>query len=114
MKLWHDDVRPAPDGWVWVKTNAEAQEILLRYVVLECSLDHDLGGEPDESVESMLQRGDSPNGSGLDLIRWMIAKDCVPPKVFIHSWNPVGAQNMASELRHAGFYPIVAPYEAAS
>lgn len=43
MKLWLDDVRPAPEGWVHVRTAEEAREKLLAGGVVECSLDHDLG-----------------------------------------------------------------------
>ncbi len=53
IKLWHDDVRPAPEGWTWARTNEKAMEILkagnviaasLEYVIA-ASLDHDLGYE---------------------------------------------------------------------
>lgn len=43
MKLWHDDVRPNPEGWVWARTNNEAKRILETESVDEISLDHDLG-----------------------------------------------------------------------
>ena len=40
-RLWLDDVREAPAGWVWAKTNEEAQRVLLEQQVTHCSLDHD-------------------------------------------------------------------------
>lgn len=43
MRLWHDDVRPAPPGWVWARTNEEAKHHLLTDKVKEASLDHDMG-----------------------------------------------------------------------
>jgi hypothetical protein len=43
MKLWHDDVRPAPEGWVHARTNDEAKEYFKSGEVETCSLDHDLG-----------------------------------------------------------------------
>ena len=27
VNLWLDDVRPAPEGWLWVKTAQEAKEV---------------------------------------------------------------------------------------
>lgn len=45
MRLWLDDVRPAPDGWVWVKTARDAIALLAAVGVAEISLDHDLGNE---------------------------------------------------------------------
>ena len=43
MKLWIDDVRPAPDGWVWAKTSGEALSHIHTGVVREVSFDNDLG-----------------------------------------------------------------------
>jgi hypothetical protein len=42
MKLWLDDERPAPDGWVWVKDPIEAVSKLTSGQVTEASFDHDL------------------------------------------------------------------------
>jgi hypothetical protein len=46
VKVWLDDRRspyPQPDEWVWVRTPAEAIELLESGTVSELSLDHDLG-----------------------------------------------------------------------
>jgi hypothetical protein len=43
MRVWLDDVRDAPDGWVHVQTPEEAIELLRSGKVKEISLDHDLG-----------------------------------------------------------------------
>lgn len=44
VKLWLDDLRVPPDeSWIWVKTPAEAIELLERGEVERLSLDHDLG-----------------------------------------------------------------------
>jgi hypothetical protein len=108
MKLWHDDVRPAPAGWLWAQNNIQARKILLDEVVDECSLDHDLGCLP---VEGIYAKG-SAEETGLDLVKWMIEADCVPQKVAIHSWNPVGAMRMAKALDEAGLPVMIKPYEA--
>lgn len=47
MKLWVDDIRPAPKGWIWAKSYKKARQLLEEYdwdfdII---SLDHDLGGE---------------------------------------------------------------------
>ena len=34
MKLWIDDVRPAPEGYRWVKSVAEAKETILNYEIM--------------------------------------------------------------------------------
>lgn len=62
--LWLDDVRPAPEGWVWCKTTREAREVLMSRFVVEASLDHDLGMDvvvpelSDEARETLAQFGD--------------------------------------------------------
>lgn len=114
MKMWHDDVRPAPEGWTWVRTNQEAQAFLNEHEVVECSLDHDLGfHEVDVSEDGagFFLAGSSPDGSGYDLVRWMCENDKVPESVTIHSWNPSGAERMAAHLRDHGHSPVVAPFQ---
>src|ERR1039458_5643495 len=107
LRIWHDDVRQPPDDtWAWCQTNHDAM-LKLRYGgIEEISLDHDLGAEvpfhnqhdtPNENL-----RGSSPDGSGYDLVRWMVTHRLVPSIVRIHSWNPVGAERMANALREAG------------
>jgi hypothetical protein len=43
MRVWLDDRRPTPEGWVRVRTPEEAIELLRAGGVGELSLDHDLG-----------------------------------------------------------------------
>lgn len=113
MKIWHDDVRLPPDGWEWARTNAEAIALLEANEVDEISLDHDLGLdflEPD--AENVTLRGGSPEGTGYDLVLWMVENDKVPASVRVHSWSPSGALRMAAALRDAGHYGVeIRPYD---
>ena len=43
MKVYLDDLRTPPDGWVLVQWPEEAIELLETGEVTELSLDHDLG-----------------------------------------------------------------------
>ena len=43
MKVYLDDLRPVPDGWVLAKTASEAIGLLTTRTVTDLSLDHDLG-----------------------------------------------------------------------
>jgi len=90
MRLWLDDVRPGPEGWVWAKTLEEAKELLLTGQVEEASLDHDLGdGENDGSA----------------LVRWMAEQNVWPKKrPRIHSANPVGVNYMRGVIDRYGPY----------
>lgn len=106
VKLWHDDIRPAPPGWLWARTNEEAQAILKEHVVVECSLDHDLGlhevEELPEEIESLIDlmalTASRVGQTGYDLVNWMIVEDIFPAVITIHSWNPEGANAMAQRL----------------
>lgn len=88
MKIWIDDLRPAPDGWVHVKTAAEAIELLNNNVVKEISLDNDLGdGQPEGYIV-------------LDYIEERLARAIMlpPEKIHIHTGNPVARKRMTQTL----------------
>ena len=36
MKLWIDDVRPAPNGYIWVKTVNKAKSIIAKHEPCRC------------------------------------------------------------------------------
>lgn len=110
MKLWLDDMRPAPIGWHWAKTVQEAQELLRTGKVDEASLDHDLGACADcmggKSPEEWLQLTgftQMPNcdhfGTGYTLVCWMEEHDIWPAnKPTVHSRNPAGAAKMRAAI----------------
>lgn len=86
MKLWHDDNRRAPDeSWTVARTNEEALRLLAEEDVEEASLDYQLTFPEN----------------GMELVDAMIERECIPPKVNIHSWSGL-AYAMADALRDAG------------
>ena len=84
MKIWVDDIRTPPDGWLWFKTSAETIDFLYRAYfggsaglpVEVMSLDHDLGG--DDTTRP--------------IVLWMCEKEIWPVEVRVHSANPVGVE----------------------
>lgn len=76
-RLWLDDERPAPDGWIAVATAREAILLLATGDVVEASLDHDLG--PAEA------------GNGYEVLLWIeravAERGFVPPIIRVHSAN---------------------------
>ncbi len=112
-QMWLDDVRPAPDGWTWVKTLAEAIAHMSEHVVEYASLDHDLGAEPTGNPNDIYLKGMSADGSGLDVVKWMVANNKYPTEqIVVHSWNPDGARDMAMLLRRNCHTPVyVQPYK---
>ena len=116
-RLWLDDVRAAPPGWVWAKTNEEAKLVFLEGEVTHCSLDHDLGmhiandvNDWDEIIEIAYSEQEGEPETGLDLVEWMIENDFVPEHITIHSWNPDGAFRMCQRLVDHGHEVILQPY----
>jgi hypothetical protein len=92
IKLWLDDVRPAPVGWKWVKTAqstiAELEKNEFNVEIL--SLDHDLG---DDVVF----------GTGYDVMKWIeegvFFGNYTPPKsIKFHTANPIGRKKMEASL----------------
>ena len=89
MRVWLDDVREAPSGWVRATTPGEAIGLLRAGEVSELSLDHDLG-LADGGREL----------TGYDVVLWIereVAEGrwIVPlPEIRIHSANPVGRARM--------------------
>lgn len=87
IKLYLDDLRPIPDGFVGVRSYADfvayiTQKGLPNFI----SFDHDLG----------LQE------SGFDCAKWLV-NYCLDngkptPKFLVHSQNPVGKQNIEALL----------------
>lgn len=84
MKIYLDDIRDAPEGWIRAYWPSEVIALLGQGGVTEISLDHDLG--------------DDQRGTGYDVICWIeeavVARGFVPPKIVIHSANPVGRERM--------------------
>jgi hypothetical protein len=91
VRVWLDDRRPPfpdPDGWIWVRTPAEAIELLETGEVSELSLDHDLG----------LTEG-GRELTGYDVVTWMegavATEGFEPPRTIrVHSTNASAAPKM--------------------
>ena len=89
MRVFLDDERAAPDGWVRVYWPAEAIALLETGKVLELSLDHDLG--------------DDERGTGYDVVLWIeeavALRSFMPPKIIVHSANPSAREKMLAGIR---------------
>lgn len=89
MKVYLDDLREAPEGWIRVYTAKEAIALLETGNVEEISLDHDLGDEKN-------------CGTGYDVICWIeekvVTENFTPPRVKVHSANTSARGKMESAL----------------
>ena len=103
MKIWVDDVRPAPDGYVWCQTVNEAKDTIL---VLELhatvhesnrveliDLDHDAGDFVNEG------------GDYIRILDWLEATGRNYP-IRIHSMNPVSVENMRRIIEKNGWKEV--------
>lgn len=107
MNLWLDDVRPAPQGWVWVKTVHDAQKLLSEGRVERASLDHDLGPQPtcysckDESQDCGECHCHVRPSNGCDLVAWMVGSGKWPlQKPLVHSANVSGHEHMVKMINN--------------
>lgn len=89
MKVYLDDERETPKGWIRVYWPKEAIKLLRRGDVTEISLDHDLG--------------DDERGTGYDVISWIeeqvFLSGLIPPIIKVHSANPAAKERMEQGIK---------------
>ena len=103
MKIWVDDVRPAPEGYVWCKSVNEA--------IIE--IKHNEGskyiGENDDIklIDIDHDAGDYAfdGGDYIKILDWLEATGRNYP-IRIHSMNPVGVQNMRAIIQKNGWTEV--------
>lgn len=103
MKIWVDDVRPAPEGYVWCKSvnkaidTIEESEWYDRYVldvIIELiDIDHDAGDYAEDG------------GDYIKLLDWLEETGRNYP-IRIHSMNPVGVENMRRIIQRNGWTEV--------
>jgi hypothetical protein len=88
VKVFLDDERTAPAGWVQVRWPEEVIALLEAGGVEELSLDHDLG--------------DDEHGTGYDVLLWLeeavATRGFVPPRLRVHSANVSARQKMEAAI----------------
>ena len=101
MKLWVDDIRPAPGGYVWLRTTEEAK-IYIRVCertpditkIELIDIDHDAG--------DFVHLG----GDYIKLLDWLEETGRNYP-IKIHSKNVVGVQNMRAIIQRNGWTEVM-------
>ena len=88
MRVYLDDERSTPAGWVRVFWPDEAIALLEAGLVSEISLDHDLG--------------DDERGTGYDVVLWIeeavALRGFVPPRMHVHSANSSAREKMLAGI----------------
>ena len=94
MKIWIDDVRPASDGYIWIKSVNEAKKVITYYENLlnidVIDIDHDAGQYSKDG------------GDYIFLLDWLEETGRNYP-IHIHSMNPVGVENMKRIIQRNGW-----------
>ena len=111
MKLWIDDIRPAPDGYKWCNSVNEAKEYILdmerlfayhfrkeeikeEYLITLIDIDHDAGDYARDG------------GDYINLLNWLEETGRNYP-IHIHSANPVGVAKMRRIIKQNDLKEIV-------
>lgn len=89
MKVYLDDFRPTPEGWIGARWPGDVISLLKTGRVTEISLDHDLG---DDNI-----------GTGYHVLLWIekeiVENDFSPPEITIHTANPSAREKMERAKR---------------
>lgn len=126
MKLWIDDVRPAPEGYRWLKSVNEAikciqgteaciqrcmdrghERFLARDYVGRTKA-YDMANYVDITlIDIDHDAGDYANDGGdyIKLLDWLEETGRNYP-IHIHSMNPVGVQNMRAIIQRNGWTEV--------
>ena len=96
LKIWVDDIRPAPEGYIWLKSVNEVKKyladphILCNYEISLIDLDHDAGDYAKDG------------GDYIRILDWLeeIGYDGY---IHIHSMNAIGKMNMEAICHRNGW-----------
>lgn len=120
MRIYLDDIRtPKDNSWTIVRSFKEFTALISsRFKSLDeptlcditISFDHDLATEHYQYDRELLWASpDMPDceESGYDAAKWLIYNNIIPKMFYVHSGNPVGAENILKLLnnwyKHNGF-----------
>lgn len=102
MKIWVDDIRPAPEGWYQARSVNVAKEMIIgNWENIEIlSIDYDSGDY------------NKFGGDYINILKWLeeqehkANKKIVTFPIHIHSMNSVGVQNMRNIIQHNNWEEI--------
>lgn len=126
MKIWIDDVRPAPEGYEWCKSVNQAIYIIEAFICLregnskgcihlfETAQFHGFEGSEECLFDHRISLIDIDHDAGeyacdggdyIKLLEWLEKYNLSYP-IRIHSMNPVGVENMRRIIQRNGWKEI--------
>lgn len=84
INLYLDDLRDCPEGFVIARNLEQAKEYFEKFSIGILSLDHDLG--VDEQGKLL--------PTGYDLVKYICEEGLKADKIYLHTDNSVGRENM--------------------
>ena len=98
IKLWIDDVRPAPEGYVW------AQSVMMAQAIIKVE---EKEGNKIELINIDHDAGDfaCDGGDYIKLLDWLEETGRNYP-IHIHSQNVVGVENMRRIIQRNGWEEV--------
>ena len=110
MKLWIDDCRPAPEGYVWCRSVKEAKEIIVPAYMAYAGILYINPNTPlpFELLDLDHDSGDyyADGGDFIEILKWFEKTQTPCPPIRIHSMNPVGVANMRAIIEHNGWTEV--------
>ena len=108
MKIWVDDVRPAPKGYTWCRSVDETKLVIVHSEIC-------LNDNPELTKEWTIELIDLDHDAGdyarfgggdyIKLLDWLEETGRNYP-IHIHSMNPVGRENMRRIIERNGWEEI--------
>ena len=108
MKLWIDDCRPAPKGYIHAHSVERAKELIQIAEILDSMVSHlNNSNWQIEVIDIDHDAGEYANNGGdyIKLLDWLEETGRNYP-IRIHSMNPVGAQNMRAIIQKNGWREV--------
>ncbi len=97
IKLWVDDIRVAPQGWILARTITEAIRMLALLRVDEISLDHDIAYFDERG--SWSGKNSAENFTSVAWFIRFLPEGSRPHTVWLHTSNPDGANTLQNILK---------------
>lgn len=101
INIWVDDIRPAPEGFIWLKSVNDVINFIWSYqknfdgnetrYIDTISLDHDAGEYARDGGDYI---------KILDFLEQYKHNIDIPKKFHLHSMNPIGKENMRRIIEH--------------